>query len=59
MKKLEQNKTNWLLTINDKFLIIENHFIVLSNSPKRKMLELNSHLNLLKRLALEKKENIY
>ena len=56
MEKLEQYKTNQLFTINDKFLLIENHFMVLSNSPKRKMFKLNSHLNLLKRPALKKKK---
>ena len=56
MEKLELYKTNQLLTINDKFLLIENHFMVLSNSPKRKMFKLNSHLNLLKRPALKKKK---
>ena len=56
MEKIDQYKTNQLLTINDKFLLIENHFMVLSNTPKRKMFKLNSHLNLLKRPALKKKK---
>lgn len=52
---MEQYRTNQFIHINDKFLLIENHFMVLSNnSPNKKMFKLNSHLNLLKRPILKK-----
>ena len=54
---MEQYKTNQFMKINDKFLLIENHFMVLSNnSTNKRMVKLNSHLNLLKRPALIKKK---
>ena len=54
---MEQYRTNQFMTINDKFLLIENHFMVLSNnSPNKKLIKLNSHLNLFKRPALKKKK---
>ena len=56
---MEQYKTNQFMSINDKFLLIENHFMVLSNSPRKKMFKLNSHLNLLKRPALKNKKKIF
>ena len=56
---MEQYRTNQFMTINDKFLLIENHFMVLSNnSPNKKLIKLNSHLNLFKRPALKKKKKI-
>ena len=55
MEKLDQYRTNQFMTINIKFLLIENHFKVLTNSPKR-LYKLYSHLNLLKRPNLKSKK---
>jgi len=55
---MEQYKTNQILSINDKFFLIENHFMILSSSLKKKLLKINSHLNLLNRPLLKKKNKL-
>ena len=55
---MDQYKTNQYTTINNRFLIIENHFKVLSDSQKKKLIKLNSHQDLHKRPTIGKKRKI-
>lgn len=55
---MDQYKTNQYTTINNRFLIIENNFKVLSNSQKKKLVKHNSYQDLLKRPTIGKKKKI-